>query len=171
MEVKKKKMEAKKGEGKGRRQKAVIGILAAVVIAVLFTVTIGIGMNNSDTGNGVVETGGLGDTITAYGNGGSNNKGILEQEGQIKLQRSKTQTIYEGTSGFFITITATGGNFNVYYMVGNLELTANRVSEGTSITLSYGHRPTVAVHTVEVRGVSDIAEGKYTIDTVGVARL
>ena len=101
-------------ESKKRRQKAVIGIVLAVVIAALFTVTIGIGMNNGDTGDGVVGMGGPGGTLTAYGNGGeatsSNDvriNGILsamQQDGKIDLTADSTQTIYEGTSGFLIVL-------------------------------------------------------------------
>jgi hypothetical protein len=116
-------------EAKRRRQKAVIGIGLAVLIAALFTVTIGIGMNNGDTGDGVVGMGGLGNTLTAYGNGGeatsSNDvriNGILEDTAQwgfidVTSPKPGTQTIYEGTSGFLITIDATDGDLVVDYYV------------------------------------------------------
>ena len=151
-------MEAKKGEGEGRRQKVVIGIfVAAVVIAALFTVTMGIGMNNSDTGNGVVEMGSLGDTITAYGNGGeatsSNDvriNGILSnfaQDGDINFAKYKgtvgvggnIQTIYAGTSGFLITIDCTAGDFDVKYYVDGDRKTSTKLYKDQSTTLSYGY--------------------------------
>ena len=148
MEVKKKKMETKKGEGKGQRQKVVIGIFAAVVIAALFTVTIGIGMNNSDTGNGVVGMGGLGDTITAYGVEDEATvredvmlHGLLAQEGKFKVTAHDTQVIYEGTSGFFLTITAKDNSdrFYVKYYVDGDKKTSTRLEKNQATTLSYGY--------------------------------
>ena len=175
MEVKKKKMETKKGEGKGQRQKVVIGIFAAVVIAALFTVTIGIGMNNSDTGNGVVGKSDLGDTITAYDNDGEATSskdvmlhGVTQQNGYIRLDGRETQVIYEGTSGFFITIIATQGEFYVKcYIDGKQVGTSTKLlaepNEQDGTTLSYGYGKG-EYKCVKVAGTTyDISKGTYEI--------
>jgi hypothetical protein len=129
-------------EGKGRRQKAVIGIVATVIIAVLFTVTIGIGMNNGDTGNSIAAKSDL--EIAQAGDGeisGTLFISVDPQRGVICSHGLAKQVIYEGTYGFFITITADVSNiekFYVEYYVDGEQVTRKELFAGQSITLSDG---------------------------------
>jgi hypothetical protein len=174
--VKKEKMEAKKGEGKGRWQKVVIGTLAAVVIAALFTVTIGVDMNNSDTGNSIAGKSDLKDTIIAYGEDGeaTSSKDVMlhgvwtQQGGPFRVAGPNTQVIYEGTSGFFLTIepNRASADFHVKYYVDGKEKTSRLFTGDQATTLSYdfgkGEHKRVVVRGASYLG-ADIAFGDYEI--------